>query len=539
MSLVRIRHALLGLLLVAAALLGASGPVLAYTDAATTFDNITSGNSNDVSTGDVVQMVASAGPLAPVSGVITDAVMGTGSAMQWLFAGSGNGDGQNFSSVYALVGGSGCTFCAFVGRFTQIVDIFAKNTFHTLQGPAANILTYLFAIWVTFLGGSVALGVGAGQSPTGFMWSLAKKSSLFFVLYFLLSAENTTTYWEWFYDAPMQVSSDLTDLVISTTPRLTTEQSTTSSSCFTPLSSGQLQAASGSGSVAPIGNDTLMKFICQVQVAESINKIGVAAAISNIRSGARTGSWLSLEPIANFVQAFVAALLLLFVFGVAMFYYAFLIIDVFFRIAFISALAPIFIIFYFFQGTRGWAKHVLNGLIASFATLFGANMVYSVVGTLISFLPEITLGSAEVQNVAKQAGVSIGDTSGIKIDKMFDILDSSGQYLNWGSAGLWYLLMSGLLAYAMSRRIGEMFSSIFGGFNPNFNMAESVTKIVQTGASMTASAVSLGVGAVAGQAMMNRAFTTSLSNSMGQMMGGASKLNPGSIDPRNSADGSP
>lgn len=538
MSISRIRRAFLGLFFLLAIALGTSQSVLAA-DATSAVDGVVSGSTDSTSTGDVVYLLANASPLASVAGVVATGITSSIGATQWLFSGTDNGDGQNFSSVYALVGGNGCTFCSFVGRFTQIVDIFAKNTFHTLQGPAANILTYLFAIWITFIGGAAALGIGAGQSPSSFLWTLAKKCTLFFALYFILSAENTTTYWDWFYDAPMQVSSDLTDLVISTTPRLTDAQTTTASSCFTPLSSGQLQSGSGSSSVAPMDTATLMKFICQVQVAENINKIGIAAAISNVRSGARTGSWLSLEPIANFVQAFVAALLLLFVFGVAMFYYAFLIIDVFFRIAFISALAPIFVIFYFFNGTRNWAQHVISGLIASFATLFGANMVYSVVGTLISFLPEITLGSAQVQNVAKQAGVTIGDTSSIKIDKMFDILDSSGQYLNWGSAGLWYLLMSGLLAYAMSRRIGEMFSSIFGGFNPNFNMAESVTKIVQTGASLTASAVSLGVGAVAGQAMMNKAFTTGLSNSMGSVLGGASKLNPGSIDPRNLTGGAP
>ena len=521
------RHILLVLLLLAGLLLAA--PALADS-ASDLVDQASSGSSGtEMSYGDSAYLALQQIPLFGAGRLVASMTRGTVNGISWLFAGNA-GDGQNFSTVYDDIGGNSCTFCGFVGRFAQIVDSFAKNTFRALQGPAANILTYLFALWVAFMAGAVALGVGAGNSPMGFAWVLAKRLTLFFFLYFLINAQSSSTYWDWFYDAPMEISADLSDLVISTTPQIMSRQTSAGTDCFTPIPAGLTKTSSGAA--PPIQTATLMKFVCQVQVAESINKIGVAAAISNVRTAAKF-SW-SLAFIGNIIMAVIAGLIILFVFGVAMFYYTFLIIDVFFRVAFISALAPIFIVFFFLQGTRSWAQQMINGLVASFATLFGANMVYSVVGTLLAYLPEVTLTSPSVVKAAKAAKIAIGNASNVKIDEMFDILNAAGQYLDWGSAGLWYLLMSGLLAYAMSRRIGEMFSSIFGGFNPNFNMAESVTKVVQTGANLAVMAGGFMGGAVMKQMMMNRSFASGLSQVMGQAMGG-NRMN--SVDPRNFGGG--
>lgn len=426
----------------------------------------------------------------------------------WLVSGSA---GDAYSSILRLVGAeNSCVFCSFAGKFTQIVDRFAKNTFQALAAPAAEILTYLFAIWVAVMAGAVALGVGAGSSPMQFAWTLAKRFSLFFALYFLLSAQSSSTYWDWLYEAPIRISGELSDLVISTTPNIVENAGDSRGSCFTPIPSSSLLASNGSA--AAIQMDTVQKFVCQIWVAETINKAGIAAALTNVRVGWVASSMTNWTP---FFQAAIAALILLFIFGVAMFYYAFLIIDVFFRITFIAGLAPIFIIFFFFQPTRGWTNQVINGTIAALATLFGANIVYSVVNSLMSFLPEIALSSNDFRQAAHNANIAVGNAANMTLGEMFKHLEDAGQFLGWGSAGLWYLLMSGILAYAMSRRIGEMFSSVFGGFNPSFNMAESAVKVVQTGAQIATTVGSVGGALFMREATMNRNFAQNMGRYFG------------------------
>lgn len=399
----------------------------------------------------------------------------------------------------------GCMFCDFIGQFIQITDKFAKDSFDYFNEPVLQILTYAFAIWIVIKCGTLMLGFGPGQNPSQIFWDIIKKSSYFFILSFMLMTQHTNVYWDVFYKLPMAQTLEFANGITEKTSQF---QNSANLTQINPALCGNfehLNISSSESGIQPLSKFYIKKLTCQVEKTEQVNFAGLLfglQVILNVSIGESDGWFDGLgtffASLPTVILQALGGFFILILFAAALLYYSFFMLDIIFRLTFLSSFAPFFIGFYLFEPTRQFTSRFLTGLLQSFFTIIAASTVYGCVGALLTYLPVVFNKSPYVITALRNAGIQ---TNPQTITDIIFAMDESKVTFGPTDAHFWFLAMAGLLSIALTKKISGMIQAIFGFSDGGAFMAD---KALGTAASVTKMAMGATVmgGAVLGAPML-------------------------------------
>jgi hypothetical protein len=315
-----------------------------------------------------------------------------------------------------------------VGR--QLAQSFATRA----AAEALTLLNYAFLIWILLQVAQMMLGMSSGG---GTFWSIVRRSAIYMVLAFMLTAITTGAYWTWFVEEPIRIAANASSVVMR------------NGSC-----SGGAAATAG----------------CLARQLELIFTEPMHAGLVNMRS-----TPLSLTGAA--ASQFIAGALLMLVSFIGIAFFAFFILDVVLRILVMAMFSPIFVAAFLFNPTRGWATGAAWNLVGSVVTLVGAAAVLAILRDAMTAL----LGGSNWAGVVAQ------------------IAASGSQYnspVNLDRAVFWQALFLTLVSVGTAKAISQMMASVFNSAPVGSPMADKAAGIAAIPVKAAVTAATLAAGAL-------------------------------------------
>ena len=368
-----------------------------------------------------------------------------------------------------------CVFCEFSGALIAASDSFAYNAFSAVQEPVSKIVNYMFALWIILQGALLMLGMGPGSNPGAIIWNLITRSCMFFIIIGLLAVSGpkagltSSAYWDTFYKLPITEAINGANLIASKSGGGVLD-----GSCGVTLKSGS--------KLEKLDQSTLIKIMCLVEKVEKNNRLGMAFGWQVF--GNFNGGTLELKTYLNGAASLLVGLAIIIAFAASSIYFAFFVVDLFVRIAFVTAFAPFFIGFFLFKPTRQFSLTAINSVVSSLFTLMGIAAVYGFSAGLIKQIPAIYWGT-----VGQSGG------SGTDFGAMLNHINNNPVQILSGY--VWFAIIAAITNIALASKLAGVVGGIFGGGGQGGGFAEKAMGGVK-GALGAAAGIA---GAVGGGAM--------------------------------------
>lgn len=359
-----------------------------------------------------------------------------------------------------------CMFCEFVGRYIQIADSFAKDTFELLAPELRKILSYIFMIWIIAQSARWILGMG---SPGEVFWSIVKQTAIFFVLMsFLVAGGRTSAYWQYIYEMPIRVAMQTSQEIM----RVASPEQRVGPDC------GKFNMI-GVGTNRPMSSSTMFALTCLIERTEVANRFGVQVGWKMISE--HTFSMNPLKMVAG-ISSYIIGLGVVTIFAISLVYFAFFVLDMFTRVAMLSAFAPMLIAAYFLNTTRDMARTALRGIIESSVTLMAASAVYGFVANIMAHVYEVMRTSPAVEQIMQDPKVAAAvESQRYGIEKALVLISYDAPFTPMESY-FWYLVLSGLLTMMLTKKISLLVANLIKGAGGGTTMADTAAGAMVAGA---------------------------------------------------------
>jgi hypothetical protein len=425
---------------------------------------------------------------------------------------------KSLEQYWAEMRSDNCALCEFSGRFIEITDAFARDTYDVLAPELVSFVTYVFLLYITIQGTKLLVPFGAG-SPADIVWTIIKRSMLFFFcLAFMRTPE---LYWDWVYEPAIATAGRLSNSIITGISALNIhgdiglEMEGSACGAFKSIYSDQgLRVVSNK-----IDYTTVSEITCQIHKLQIVNTAGALIGIAMMTDG--TGWVPSLTAIGGMILQMLSGGLLVVMFGLAILLYPFFFIDLIFRLGFLSAMMPIFIAGFVFPSTRGWLKKAGDGILTSLMTLVSSSIVFGFTAVLLAHAPTV-----------------FRDADGNRLSSMAELLkviETENIPINFTDQAYIYLLVAAASSLTLSRKITSMVQTIFG-FSDGPGMGRTLQGLLQTGAGLAGAAAfafgpaamrvggRVGMGTAGGVARLggmagSAAYNSFMNTSAGQRIG--------------------
>ena len=361
-----------------------------------------------------------------------------------------------------------CTACNFAGKLIVAADSFAAGAFERLRDPIAKVVNYTFALWVLLQGMYLMLGMGDGRNPGAILWGLVTRSATFFVVIGLLHASGSQTFWDRFYNLPIQEAANGASLL------------STAAGGGSPVAGCSISAPTGT----KIDSGTVKQMLCLVEKVEKSNRLGMVFGYYLFANFQGT----LLDIFGKFLFALFMGTVIIVVFALGTIYFTFFVVDVFLRIAFLTAFAPFFIAFFLFGPTRQYAMKAIAGFVSALFSIMAASAVYGFSSTLVLQIPSVYFGSAAGGAGTGGGGGSAGDQFTRMLAEMsYDNFELLASYV-------WFAIIAGAATILLTRQIAGEIASIFG--TPiSTTMADKAVGVASMAGGLAKSAVGAAGGA--------------------------------------------
>lgn len=383
-----------------------------------------------------------------------------------------------------------CTACLFASKLIAAADTFAFNAFDKLRDPVARIVNYTFALWVLMQGMYLMLGMGPGRDPGTILWALATRAATFFIVIGLLNAAGSQTFWDNFYNLPIQEAAKGAALISSTTGTA----SPVSGCSFSVPATAKLDPAA------------FKDMICLVEKVEKVNKLGMVFGYYLFANF--SGSMLDI--FAKFLFALFIGVVLIIVFALGTIYFTFFVVDVFLKITFLTAFSPFFIAFFVFRPTRHYATSAINGFLSALFGLMAASAVYGFSATLIFQIPSLYFASA-AGGAGGPGGGSSGGNPIAEFTRMLEALNYQNFELLAGY--VWFAIIAGLATIALTKKFATEIAAIFGG-SVATTMGDKALGLTKMAGMAALGVVTAGAGAAAFGAASGTLRSSAILNKM-------------------------
>lgn len=373
---------------------------------------------------------------------------------------------RDLTEYWEYLTSDSCTFCDFSGRFVQITDAFSRKSFDMLAPEFAVLTSYVFSIYFLIQCAKLIVPFGPVADGAKIIWETIVRMIAFFFVMWALTHSNFL--WDGFYEPAVRMSMKGATAMMDITNQFGAdaslpEKAGTRCGEFAEISKGR--AADG------LDPETIRDMTCQVQKME---KVATAGILIGWHMTTTSNPGFSPTTWGPAVGQFLAGALLIVIFFFTLVTFPFFYIDLIFRLGLICALMPIFLFGFVFPWTRQFLSNAVKGILASLMTLVVSSAVYGFAATLISYAP-----------------MMLKDESGTpakNIADMLRILHTQYVYLDFLSPAYQFLLVAGLVALILSRKVSSVVQTIFEFREAGPSMASQAQSILMSGAMMAGGA---------------------------------------------------
>ena len=383
-----------------------------------------------------------------------------------------------------------CWACEFVGTFTQIADAFARKSFLFLSVNVVGIATLIFALWIAFQASKLFLP-DFTESPGQIIKTLVVRSMIFFIIGMLALG---------YRDGSGGVAPASASFVFDYGPRLVLSEAGTlgaglmESFGVSHASSDQVGSCGEFQGLAPgfaetpglaaFDTDKIKSITCQIESMQLLASVGIVLATSMIEQAPD-----SIWEMGTLLFAIIAALPLLFVFGVLMLAFPFYYLDVIFQTHLILALAPVLLLMLLFKSTMGNFFSAVKTVFASGITLFAMSIIFSFGKTMMDAGARFGFDERTGQPIGGIVDLILAvQTGNFRVpDGNYDLSSGAPQNIQFAQdnifdftlASYWYILAGGVLILMLLKKTASIVNGLFGGAG-NTAMGEGAQGMAKT-----------------------------------------------------------